>query len=124
MIVLKTKNAVTHIDVDNMVTGGTKSGVVTLTVYAYGMVMTTDNDGNESHIFEAAYSYTDNNGKSLPTGNGNKFEIKSGLMDASRSINGAVGAEDNIVDRMTMEVTEFAKAQFASRFGIDVSEIE
>jgi hypothetical protein len=122
MITLQTKNPVTHIDVDNLVVGGTLSTQVKLIVGAYALVVTPTENGVSERI-EVAYEYRDGNDNALPTSDNNTFRIIEGLKATSQGINGSLPADDNIVDRLANEVEAMAKIKLAERFGIDVADI-
>lgn len=119
MLTLETKNAVTHLDILKMTSGGTKSGKVKLVIGGHQI---TNNP--EGTIVEVAFRYQDADGNALPSKHGTVYKLHEGVKELSQSINGSLPADDNIVDRFTNEVKAVAVAMFADEFAIEASEIE
>lgn len=119
-IKLETINDVSHVDLNNLVTGGSVTGRVEMQLGA--RVLHTNPDG--STMVRVQYGYFDNSGNQLPTKDGGIFELTEGVKALSQSINGELSSHDNIVDQFNEEVAILAKSKFAEAFGTTVSNIQ
>ena len=120
MFTLESINPITHLDVNKMQSGGTKSGKVKLVIG--GHALTRNPEGTK---VEVAFQYQDEQGNALPSKLGGKpFTIEQGVKELSQSINSNLPADDNIVDRLGNEVKAIAFQKFAEDFDIETSDIQ
>lgn len=116
-LTLQTKNAVTHIDVDHIVTGGTRQGVIKFDLLALCFI--TNKKGEER--IEAQYQYIDDKGKALPTSNRGVMKIEGNVSQLSASLG---NTDPSCIGHMAKDVEQFAKQEMAERFNISVNDIE
>ena len=119
-IKLETINDVAHVDLNNLVTGGSVTGRVEMQLGA--RILHTNPDS--STMVRVQYGYFDNSGNQLPTKDGGIFELTEGVAALSQSINDQVSEHDNIVDQFNEEVLIMAKVEFAAAFGTTVANIQ
>ena len=76
---VRTKNAVTHLDMSKLATGGSRQGVVEMHLRNRNLVINLDKQGNELASVEVSYSLIDDQGNELPTEDGGVFTVKDSM---------------------------------------------
>lgn len=116
-MILRTKINVTHSDESKKLTGGTKEGIVTMTINRF---VYSSNNG-----VEVPFEYTDEDGNALRTEHNGIFRVPAANVKAlSQSINAGIPDEDNIEDRMWSEIKAIASNEMKTSFGITDADIE
>lgn len=116
-MVLRTKINVTHSDESMKLVGGSKQGIVTMTIERF---VYTSNNG-----VEIPFEYTDEDGNVLRTEHNGLFKVPAAnVKTLSQSVNTSIPADDNIEDRMWNEIKAIAIGRMTESFGILSSDIE
>lgn len=117
MLKLRTTVDVTHTDVSKILTGGTKSGVVSMEILGFDL---KSNEG-----IRIPFRYLDQDGNELPTIYKGLFNLdSSSLIGLSGSINALLPDDDNLIERIWNEIRIIAVGQMSESFSILPSQIE
>lgn len=115
-MIIKTKIAVTHIDVTGIVTGKTKQGIVSMEIG--GRYFAVQPDGSETT--EVVYQYTDADGNALPDARGGKMTLNN-----ATTLSQAMGNSGaTFKEHFDNDIISFAIQEMSVTFGIDPTEIE
>lgn len=126
---LSTAIEVTHLDLDKLITGGSKQGIVKMVIGSRNLVITMGEDGNEYASVEVAYTYLDDQNRILPTEDGGIFRVNDTpenpnyIRNLSQQLSGMFAAGTNLLDMYDANVLTMAKLKFAERYGVLFNQI-
>lgn len=117
-LTLRTTVPVIHIDIEKIVTGGTRTGIVTFDLVACAFI---SNKNGEQRL-EAQYQYIDDAGKVLPTSDNGVKVIKGQITELSASFGNSAAS---FPEHMAKDIEAFVRQEMVERFlGLQVEQIE
>jgi hypothetical protein len=118
MIKLRTKINVTHADVTKTVTGGSKSGVVSMMIFDAACISFIDGA-------RVPFRYFDSEKNEIPDAYNGVFKVPIEQLKAvSSSINSLLPKDTNLIDRIWNEIKIIAIQQMSTSFNILATQIE
>ena len=131
---IKTKVNVTHLDLNKLLTGGSREGVVIMVIGSRNLVLNEarneDGDVVVNALVEVTYGLIDDQGRALPTIDGGIFKVgdtaenPNYVTDLSDSIAAGVTAGKNLIEVYDSNVLAMAKIKLAEIYGIKVTDVE
>lgn len=116
--IFKTTEPVTHIDVNNMITGATVEGIVFMHLGGRALVIQPDNAE-----VRCTYFYLDENNCILPIKDNGTKVVPGEIAKQYSAALGNGSSSTDVFDHLNKDVDGFAISEFAKTFNIDESKI-